>query len=316
LPETPLAAIGASLDRRVERGEKLVAGFSGGVDSAVLLHCLRELAATRRFSLSALHVHHGLSPHADAWERHCRDICSAWHISLAVERVEVERGARDGLEAAARRARHDAFARCDADWIVLGHHRGDQAETVLFNLLRGTGLRGAAAMAEARGRLLRPLLGVGRDEIEAYARHHGLRWIEDDSNIDTAFSRNHLRHEVLAALEQRFPGSGGNLAAASHRFAEACSLLDELALIDLGAHAPHFPIDVAVFAALSEPRARNLLRYMLQRHGIGIPSEERLREALRQLTQAAPDRHPAVAFGAYTLLRRHGQLVAQTPQGA
>lgn len=314
MPEALPVAIGSCLDRHVAAGQTLVAGLSGGVDSVVLLHCLRDLATARRLGLSALHVHHGLSPHADAWEIHCQAVCADWSIPLAVERVAVERGSRDGLEAAARRARHAAFACSEGDWIVLGHHRDDQAETLLFNLLRGTGLRGAAAMGETRGGLLRPLLSVGREEIVDYARAHGLRWIEDESNADRGFSRNHLRHEVLADLEQRFPGSSANLAAASRRFAEACSLLDDLALIDLGAHAPDFPVDVSVFAALTEPRGRNLLRYLLQRHQIGIPSEERLREALRQLTQAAPDRHPAVAFGAYRLLRRGGRLIVETAQ--
>ena len=280
----------------------------------VLLHCLREVAVPRRISLSALHVHHGLSANADAWEVHCRSLCKDWRIPYATERVDVERDSRDGQEAAARRARHDAFARTGADWIVLAHHRGDQAETLLFNLLRGTGLRGAAAMGEVNGRLLRPLLGIGRDEIKAYAQLHRLRWIDDESNADTSFSRNHLRHEVLAGLEQRFPGSAANLAAASRRFAEALSLLDDLALIDLAPHAPDFPIDVAILASLSESRARNALRYLLQQRHIGIPSEERLREALRQLLQAAPDRHPAIVFGAYRLRRRRGQIVVEPHQ--
>lgn len=233
-----------------------------------------------------------------------------------MECVAVERGSSDGLEAAARRARHDAFARSGADWILLAHHRDDQAETLLFNLLRGTGVRGAAAMGEANGRLLRPLLGIGRDEIMVYAKEHELHWMEDESNADTRFSRNHLRHEVLAGLELRFPGSSANLAAAAGRFAEAQALLDDLALIDLGPHAPDFPVDVAALSSLAEPRARNVLRYLLQRRHIGIPSEERLREALRQLTQAAPDRHPVIAFGAYRILRRRGRIVVETDQGA
>ncbi|MBI4986903.1 MAG: tRNA lysidine(34) synthetase TilS [Rhodocyclales bacterium] len=299
-----LAAVGASLERHVATGQRLLAGLSGGVDSVVLLHVLNRLAPARGATLRAVYVHHGLSPHADAWASHCRMLCAEWDIPLAIEGVEVERGSCAGLEGAARVARHRVFARSDADWIVLAHHRDDQAETLLFNLLRGTGLRGAAAMREAQGRLLRPLLGVSRVTIAAYAGEHELRWIEDESNADTRFSRNHLRHEVLAGLEQRFPGSGANLAAAAGRFGEAEMLIDDLAQMDLGAQAPEFPLDVAVLAALAEPRARNVLRFLLRRHHVGIPSEERLREALRQLVEAAPDRHPAVVFGAHKLLRR------------
>lgn len=306
--------VGICLDRQAAARQSLVAGFSGGLDSTVLLHCLRQLAPERQLSLSALHVHHGLSPQADAWEAHCRGLCAEWGIPLTVERVAVERGSRDGLEAAARRARHDAFRRTSGDWIVLAHHRDDQAETLLFNLLRGTGLRGAAAMSETNGRLLRPLLEVGRDAIEGYAREQGLGWIDDESNADTRFSRNHLRHEVLAGLEKRFPGSTANLAAASRRFAEAQSLLDDLAAIDLGSHDHDFPLDADLLAALDEPRGRNLLRYLLQRRHVGIPGEERLREALRQLTHAAPDRHPAIVFGTWRLLRRGGKVVIEPAQ--
>lgn len=303
------AAVGERLDRYVASGERVLVGLSGGLDSVVLLHVLRPEAAQRDIPLSALHVHHGLSPNADAWEGHCRSLCADWGVPLTVERVDVERASDDGLEAAARRARHAAYARTAAGaWIVLAHHRDDQAETLLFNLLRGTGLRGAAAMAEANGRLLRPLLAVGRQDIAAYATEHGLRWIDDESNADTRYSRNHLRHEVLAGVEARFPGASANLAAATRRFAEAQTLLDDLALIDLREHAPDFPLDIAILAPLAEPRARNILRFLLHRRHIGIPSEERLREFLRQLLAAAPDRHPSVVFGTWRILRRRGRV--------
>lgn len=305
------ANVAACLDRRTQPGQHLVVGLSGGIDSVVLLHCLREAVPSRRFVLSALHVHHGLSPNADLWEAHCRTLCDEWGVPLSVSRVAVERGSRDGLEAAARRARHEALARAECDWTVLAHHRGDQAETLLFNLLRGTGLRGAAAMGEVNGRLLRPLLVTGRDDIEAYARAHELRWLDDESNADTGFSRNYLRHEILAGLERRFLGSTANLAAATQRFAEAQTLLDELAVIDLGRHAPDFPLAIDVLKALDEPRARNVMRYLLQRRHIGIPGDERLREGLRQLIHAAPDRHPAMVFGTHRILRRAGQVVVE-----
>lgn len=309
--ESLLATVGASIERSVVPGQRLLLGLSGGIDSVVLLHCLQRIAPQFGLQLAALHVHHGLSPNAGAWEAHCRELCGEWNIALTVVSVTVERGSRDGLEAAARRARHAVFTQSECDWIVLAHHRDDQAETMLFNLLRGTGVRGAAAMREVQGRLLRPLLDVGRDAIQAYARSHQLRWIEDESNADTTYSRNHLRHEVLAGLEQRFPGSGANLAAAARRFGEAQALLDDLARSDIGGEAFDFPVSVAALAALDEPRARNVLRFLLQQRHVGIASDERLREALRQLIHAAPDRHPAITFGDHRLVRRGRQIVLE-----
>ena len=283
-------------------------GLSGGIDSVSLLHHLSHGDREPDFSLSALHVHHGLSSNADQWADFCRQLCATWKIPLVVVSVTVERDSSDGLEAAARRARHEAYGRTEGDWVVLAHHRGDQAETLLFNLLRGTGLAGAAAMASRQRRLLRPLLAASRNDIEAYARAHSLRWIEDESNRDTGFSRNYLRHEILAPLNQRFPAAEKNMAAAAVRFAEAATLLDELATLDLAPAAADFPVPVSVLAGLSEPRARNVLRYLLARRNVRIPSESRLIELLRQLLTAAADRHPRVRFGDWDILRRHGQI--------
>jgi len=200
------------------RGKRLAVGLSGGVDSVVLLHLLRELAPRHGFRLSAVHVHHGLSPNADDWARFCRKLCRGWVVPLTVRRVSVQKKGR-GLEAAAREARRAAFAAVAADAIVLAHHLDDQAETVLLNLLRGAGPRGAAAM-QAAGRLgdkrlLRPLLQVRRREILAYARAHHLEWIEDESNRDAALARNFLRLRVGPLLEERFPRWRESLARAA-----------------------------------------------------------------------------------------------------
>lgn len=274
------------------------------MDSVVLLHALHR----QSISLSALHVHHGLSPHADEWETFCRRLCGDLAVPLSVERVTVDRNSSRGPECAARIVRHQAYAKAVGDWVALAHHRGDQAETLMFNLVRGAGVRGASAMIESSGRLLRPLLTVPRAEILAYAQVLGLSWVEDESNADLRHSRNFLRHRVLAELKNRFPGAEENLAAATRRFAEAQELLDELAILDLGGRPRDFPVPVALLTLLSEPRARNVLRYLLGKRKVQVPGEDRLAEALRQFTAAAPDRHPAVVLGEYRLLRRRGMV--------
>ena len=297
-------AVAVCLARRVRSGERLLLALSGGIDSVVLLHAVRRLG----HPLTAIHVHHGLSENADQWAQFCRDLCSGHGIDLRVDRVTVDRSSPDGLEAAARRARHQRLQAVSADWLLLAHHCQDRAETVLFNLLRGAGVRGAGAMRESAGRLLRPLLSVGREEILDYANSAGLAWIEDESNADTRYSRNYIRHRVLPSIELRFPAAAARLANAGGRFAEASDLLDDLATIDLGTSRPQFPIDIEVLRGLTEPRARNVLRFLLDQSGTGIPSEERLTEALRQVLNAAADRHPAINFGARTL-RRKGRRI-------
>lgn len=309
LPTDHLQRVVAScLGRHTSPGQSIVVGLSGGIDSVVLLHGLRSAGA----QISALHVHHGLSAFADHWADFCAALCTKWAIPFSSIRVTIERGSADGLEAAARRARHTAFRQYSADWVALGHHRGDRAETLLFNLVRGAGVRGAGAMGERNGRLLRPLLGVGREEILAYALGHGLTWVDDESNMDFRFSRNYLRHRIIPELSARFPGAEMCLARAAARFAEASKLLDDLAEVDLAGHDARFPVPVAVLAVLPEARARNVLRFLLGRSDIGVPSEERLAEALRQCLSAAGDRHPAVVFGPVTLTRRAGMVMIES----
>ncbi|HMV92123.1 MAG TPA: tRNA lysidine(34) synthetase TilS, partial [Thauera aminoaromatica] len=143
LPESAAAVLAAA---SVGAGSRVCCALSGGVDSVVLFELLRRLQPRFGFSLRAAHVDHGLSPNAAAWARACAERCLAADVHLQVFRVEVERAHADGLEAAARAARHAALAQVDCDWLAFGHHQDDQAETLLFRLLRGTGVRGAAAM--------------------------------------------------------------------------------------------------------------------------------------------------------------------------
>jgi tRNA(Ile)-lysidine synthase len=252
---------GAALDGALAaidlRRKRVTVGLSGGVDSVVLLHLLKAREAEGGFSLRALHVHHGLSPNADKWERLCRALCRRWQVPLKVRRVKVRRDG-EGLEAAARAARHAAFREADCDVMMLAHQLDDQAETVLLNLLRGAGPRGASGMA-ARGSLgktplLRPLLGVTREAIVAYARAHRLRWVEDESNRDQALTRNFIRRRIGPLLAARFPRWREALARAARHFARR------------------------------ELDARGLLREFLAGRGLRAPSERRLVEMLKQLT--------------------------------
>lgn len=298
--DTVVGAIDGCLARYVGKGDHIAIALSGGLDSVVLLHALNSLS----YPISAVHVHHGLSNNADRWATFCQDICQILAVPFVQHRVEVERDSDDGLEAAARRARHACFRDTQADWICLAHHRGDRAETMLFNIVRGAGVQGAGAMPERNGRLLRPMLDLDRSEIAAYAQYCGLKWVEDESNGDIRFSRNFLRHNVLPAMRQRFPAVDRGLAHAAARFAEAARLLDDLAELDLAGQPSVFPVSVDLLSQLPEPRARNVLRFLLAKQQIGIPSERRLTEALRQFVTAAPDKHPMVAFGNATLKRQ------------
>ena len=247
--------------------------FSGGLDSTVLLHLLAT--AKPLVPLSAVHIHHGLQAAADAWPSHCQSVCDYLGVPLRIMRVQVPSGA--SLERAARDARYQAFAQVigAGEVMLTAQHREDQAETLLFRLLRGAGVRGLAAMPVHRplagGHLVRPLLGVSRAELEAYAVEHQLQWIADPSNADNRFSRNYLRHRVFPILTERWPQAVPGLARSAEHLSEAQGLLDELARMDLqAAEQPSaFPwlglpsLALAPLRELSDARQRNALRHWL-----------------------------------------------------
>lgn len=289
-----LERVSSALSSVVPRGSSLVLGLSGGVDSVVLLHLLVNISPQFLWRLSALHVHHGISPHADSWAAFCTALCSKYAIPLQIEHVDIKPLREMGTEAAARQLRHAALARQMDDFIALAHHRDDQAETLLLQLLRGAGVRGASAMQffkprKAAPSLLRPLLDVERSELEAYALEHGLQWMEDDSNEDVSYPRNFLRHRVLPVLAQRFPAYRKTLARSARHFAEAAELLDVLAAQDATHAIADERLSVAALRGLSPARGKNLLRYFLVQRHAPIPDSTRLQEMLRQLCSAAGD---------------------------
>ena len=260
-------------------GKRVAVALSGGMDSVVLLHLLKNHPGIR-----ALHVHHGLSPNADAWAAFCRKLCRQWRIPLKVVRVRVKKSGK-GLEAAAREARYRAFAGTKAEVIALAHHLDDQAETVLMNLLRGSGLRGASGMqllTRFEGKLMaRPLLGTPRQAIEEYARRHELEWIEDESNADEALTRNFVRRRLGPLIEARFPQWKSALARAARLF------------------------------AAKEHRAQQLLRNYLESQGLKAPSEAKLAEMLKQLTSKGA--HTKLEHDGRTLRVYRGRVMADSP---
>ncbi|MDP3419644.1 MAG: tRNA lysidine(34) synthetase TilS [Thiobacillus sp.] len=312
------------LARHVAPRVRLTLALSGGLDSVVLLHALVTLRDRYPFELDAVHVHHGLSPHADNWADFCTDLCAAQAVELKIHHVAIARDDAAGIEAAARYARLRIFSAVDTDFLLTAHQQDDQAETLLLQLLRGAGPTGLAAMPELQHRhgwragQLRPLLDVTRNAILETAQQHGLAWIEDESNQDIRYRRNALRQQVMPLLAAHFPGSQATLARAAALQAEAADLLDELARLDAADAIAGARLDCAVLAGLTLPRARNLLRYFIAEQGHALPNARRLHEAVHQLREAQADARVRVNLGSAELwrFRGGGYLVSPPPQAA
>lgn len=283
-------------------------GLSGGVDSVVLLHLLQYLSRRCSWRLRALHVHHGINPQADVWAVFCADLCALYGIPLQVEHVDIAPLRSLGIEAAARKLRHAALAQQQVDFVVLAHHLDDQAETLLLQLLRGAGVRGASAMPVIKHRagaptLLRPLLNVPRSVLLEYAQQHNLQWVEDESNADDTYPRNFLRHRILPLLEQRFPAYRKTLLRSAQHFAEATELLDQLAQQDADDAISNNCLDIKQLRMLSIVRGKNLLRYFLTMQGATIPDSTRLQEMLRQLCNARQDARVCIDWQGWQMRR-------------
>ncbi len=318
-PDAVEVAVGAALKPLLFPRARMVLGLSGGIDSVVLLEVLRRLAGPLGFHLSCVHVNHNISANARRWAAFCARKCKRLDVALAVHQVDVEPYRAEGLEAAARRARYQVYVRQEADFVVLAQHMDDQAETVLLQMLRGAGVKGGAAMPLLRvqdsGRkgkrarapaILRPMLALSRNEIEAYAKVNKLKWVEDESNADTRHDRNFLRHLVLPVIGQGFPAYRATLSRAARHLAEASLILDQLAEADAKPAVTGDKLVLTELRRIGVARTKNLLRWLLLQQGNAAPEAERMEEGLRQLFQARDDAAVRVVLGACELRRYAG----------
>lgn len=299
------------LESTAGRPARYVIAFSGGLDSTVLAHALAEISDV---PVLAIHVDHALQTDSADWGEHCAQIAAALEIEFRSLRVQVQLESGKGPEASARDARYTALHAEleDGDWLLSAHHREDQAETLLLNLIRGSGPAGVAGIGDLRrfgpGWLARPMLNVDRADILEYASDLGLQWIEDPSNTDRRFDRNFLRHEVLPRLKSRWPDIAARLQRSAGHAGEASQLLIELAAIDLqnlGARAERLPIDGLL--ELSPARQRNVIRFALRDLGLSTPTAMQLGRVLDEVIPARVDAQPLVSWpGASVRRYRNG----------
>ncbi|WDE06937.1 tRNA lysidine(34) synthetase TilS [Thalassomonas viridans] len=295
-------------------GQPVVIAYSGGVDSQVLLYALAKLKQDKRLDnpLTVCHINHGLSENAGLWQQSAELECQKLGLQLLCRQVSLDLSSSQSLEALAREARYQALQQLapKGALIITGHHSDDQGETLLLALKRGAGLKGLSAMAYVselgEHTLVRPLLAVSRQGIEAYARKHNLAWVEDESNRDTRFDRNFIRHQIMPLLTGRWPSILTTMQRSSEHCREGQLLLAELAQQDLAlARLSAGSLSVPELAKLSRARFNNLLRYFLEGHKCLMPSVEQLNQVYMQL-EAQADKTPAVKIaGAW--LRRYRQ---------
>jgi tRNA(Ile)-lysidine synthase len=299
------------------RETRLCVALSGGLDSTVLLHAMASLAGGPR--VRAIHVDHGLQTQSAAWADACRGLCASAGVPLEVLSLSLAPPAGVSVEAAAREARYAALAaRLEADeWLLTAHQRDDQLETVLIQLLRGAGVAGLAAMPArapfGRGWHVRPLLDVDRAALEAYAKRHGLAWIEDPMNDATRYDRGWLRARVLPAIRERWPAAGATLARSAAHMAEAQQVLAEVAQTDAADLLDDGRLSVEGLRKLSHGRRINVVRGWLARQKLRPPPAARLAAAMDAFLTSRDDASPLLQWESGEIRRFRGRLYALAP---
>jgi len=282
---------------------RLVIAYSGGLDSTVLLHALAVSRERHGKSLLAVYVDHGLHEESGQWGDHCESFASSLDVEFTSLAVDVMADAGKGSEAAARTARYDVFRALirEGDWLLSAHHKDDQAETLMLNLMRGSGPAGLAGIGEVQpfgsAWLVRPLLPFSQSDIRDYATQHDLSWIDDPSNEDRQFDRNFLRHEILPKLEERWPAVANRLQQSAVLASEAAAMLDQLAdddLRDLADRPDRLSLDG--LRALPSERQRNVIRYVVRELGLPAPPATQLRSIVSDLLPAREDAQPLVQW--------------------
>ena len=298
---------------------RFIVAFSGGLDSTVLLHALERAKAEFAVPIIAIHVEHDLHADSGKWDAHCRAAASALELDYDSIPVVVDRESGLGLEASARAVRYQALQKLmqPGDWLLSAHHQDDQAETLLLNLLRGSGMAGMAGIgvkqAFGPGFLVRPLLDVARAELQAYASSYSLAWLDDPTNAETAFDRNYLRHEILPLLAERWPAASARLARSAELAGEASALLDQLADDDLLSLGQAQRLEINALAALSDARQRNVLRRAIKRSGLGSAPATRLRQIIDEMIPARADAEPLVHWPGVEI-RRYREFIYLLPE--
>ena len=293
-------------------GKRIAVALSGGLDSVVLLDTVckaQDKAITQNKNqannqIYAFHIHHGLQKPADDWLIFCEKLAKQYKIHFDFRLLHLDnQQAQGNIEARARAGRYEALADLCEEYgiedLLLAHHQNDQAETVLLQLMRGSGVAGLSGMPQARGlttnqslTLWRPLLKQSRQELEAYAKEHKLKWIEDPSNQDRKYRRNAIRKDIIPKLEKIQPEALANMARSAELLGEAQALLNRLATQDGKTILNQNLVKVAPLLAFAKddlPAANNVLRYWLQTQQLAMPSQERLQAWWRDLEKVKAD---------------------------
>tara|TARA_B100001175_G_scaffold40066_1_gene29410 strand:- start:1090 stop:2259 length:1170 start_codon:yes stop_codon:yes gene_type:complete len=290
--------------------KNIVIAFSGGIDSVVLLHFLNSHYPG---NIRAVHINHNLSKHSKDWSLFCKELCHKQEIGFKSIDINIKNSSN--VEENARKKRYNSLKSelSENEILCTAHHQGDQSETFLLQLFRGSGVAGLASMPKmknfADSFLYRPFLNISKQLIFEYATKYNLDWVEDDSNNNLNFKRNLLRLELIPKLESGFDGVIKNISRSAYHQSEALKLMHDLAEMDIEKFnlVINHRIQVLPLTQLSERRVANVLRYYIERRGFLMPSSKVLTELISVLS-AKDDAKVILKWHLYEVRRYDNEL--------
>ena len=295
--------------------------YSGGMDSSMLLHLFARNMRKLESEITAVHVNHNLSPFSESWASHCRTICEKENIEFKEISINARKIKGCSQEAYARELRYSALEEVigKSDLLLTAHHKNDQAETLIQQLMRGAGPEGLAGMPKIKkfghGWLARPLLEYTREQVKDYVKIHGVKWIEDESNLNTDIDRNFIRSHVIPCLQQRWPSAVEIMSRSARHQSDVVDLLKEIAAYDLEITRGDKPdiLNISQLKKLTETRMRNIIRYWLKQNNHQPPSAVVMDNIIKELIYAGKDRMPCIKWHATEIRRYRDNIYVMKP---
>ena len=290
---------------------KFCIAFSGGMDSTVLLHVMKNII-DEKSQIRAIHINHNIVDNSKVWTRTCKSICKNFGIDIEIISLEVTHNGY-GLEAAARDERYKKLKEklYENEYLLTAHHEEDQMETVFLRMARGTGLDGLQGINEkysfGEGIIFRPMLEVSKTSVMDYAKEHQLKWVEDSSNQDTHFDRNFLRKKIIPQFRERWPSIASSVSRLSQLSAQNIKILNQIAEEDIGPIANMNELPLAKLLDKSFERANNMLRYIILANGMSIPSMKTLQDGLKEMLDPETDKS-VIAWKDYCIRKYKNHL--------
>jgi len=290
---------------------KFCIAFSGGVDSTVLLHVMKNII-DEKSQIRAIHINHNIVDNSKAWTKTCKSICKNFGIDIEIISLELTHNGY-GLEAAARDERYERLKEklYENEYLLTAHHEEDQMETVFLRMARGTGLDGLQGINEkysfGKGIIFRPMLEVSKASVMDYAKEHQLKWVEDSSNQDTHFDRNFLRKKIIPQFRERWPSIASSVSRLSQLSAQNIKILNQIAEEDIGPMANMNELPLAILLDKSFERVNNILRYIIIANGMSIPSMKTLQNGLKEMLDPETDKS-VIAWKGYCIRKYKNNL--------